>query len=182
MIRSVLLQTIRRCQTTNNTMMMMNIIPKKAATTTRTGGHGGRMLASSAKPHSPLEADTGRLGTHQHHLLTTILLLATPVYALVPLEDVGGQSLRKLFDGLLAGSITMHSWVGLNYVATDYVPKLSKALLGPARIVNAALAVTTFVGLARIALNDKGGIKACVTGLWTKKSTTTPVTTTTSKA
>ena len=54
----------------------------------------------------------------------------------------------------------------LNYVATDYVPKISKALIGPARIFNVVLGVVTFVGLSKIALNDRGGIKGMIMGLW----------------
>lgn len=187
MIRSVLVPAIRHSNTSSMGGRMMNTaVPMTAATRTaaRTGGRGGgnRMMASNAaKPqqhqattHSPLEADTGRFGTHQHHHLTTFLLLVSPVYALAPLDDFGsGQAVRKMVDGVLACTITVHSWVGLNYVASDYVPKISRSLLGPARVVNAALAVTTLAGLLSIALNDKGGIKACVKGLWTnnKKKT-----------
>jgi succinate dehydrogenase hydrophobic anchor subunit len=73
---------------------------------------------------------------------------------------------NKLFGVGVSGAITAHSWIGLNYVATDYVPKVSKALLGPARIFNAGLALVTFVGLSRIAVSSPGGIKGCVKGLW----------------
>ena len=72
----------------------------------------------------------------------------------------------KTFGILLSGAISAHSWIGLNYVATDYVPKFSKALIGPVRVVNAALGVVTFLGLSIIALNDKGGIKGTIMGLW----------------
>lgn len=57
----------------------------------------------------------------------------------------------------------------MNYVATDYVPKISKGLLGPFRVINAVLGVVTFVGLSKIALNGKGGIKGTVKGLWKPK-------------
>lgn len=72
----------------------------------------------------------------------------------------------KTFGILLSGAISAHSWIGLNYVATDYVPKFSKSFIGPVRVVNAALGVVTFLGLSTIALNDRGGIKGTIMGLW----------------
>jgi succinate dehydrogenase hydrophobic anchor subunit len=125
-----------------------------------------RCLSSSSKrpPVSPLEADAGGLATHAHHHMTTFLMVATPVYLFVP----AGEIVDKLFGAALAVVISAHTWIGLNYVAADYVPKISRSLLGPARIVNAAIGVTTLMGLGAIALNDKGGIKGCVAGLWTK--------------
>lgn len=74
--------------------------------------------------------------------------------------------LDKSFGLLFATTISAHSWIGLNYVATDYIPKISKALVGPARIVNVGLGVVTFLGLSTIALNERGGLKGCVKGLW----------------
>lgn len=58
-----------------------------------------------------------------------------------------------------------HSWIGLNYVATDYVPKISKSLLGPARVVNLALGVVTLAGLGKIAVGERG-LRGTVMGLW----------------
>lgn len=113
----------------------------------------------------PLEADSGKLATHTHHAISTALLGLTPAYFLVPDSYTDGI-FNKLFGVGLSATITAHSWIGLNYVATDYVPKVSKALLGPARIANAGLAVVTFLGLSRIAVSSPGGIKGCVKGLW----------------
>ncbi len=53
----------------------------------------------------------------------------------------------------------------MNYVATDYVPKLSKSLLGPARFLNLVLAGVTFVGMSKIALGEKG-LRGTIMGLW----------------
>lgn len=50
----------------------------------------------------------------------------------------------------------------MNYVATDYVPKISKKLMGPARIANAGLAAVIFLGVGRIAVSSEGGIKGCL--------------------
>ena len=59
----------------------------------------------------------------------------------------------------------------MNYVATDYVPKVSRALVGPARVFNAALGIATFFGLVMIASNDRGGIRGAVRGLWRPRVT-----------
>ncbi|KAL3898024.1 MAG: hypothetical protein SGARI_006777 [Bacillariaceae sp.] len=91
----------------------------------------------------PLAADQGALATHAHHTINLALAGMAPVYWLVP-ESYSDGFFGKAFGVLLAGSISAHSWIGLNYVATDYVPKVSKALLPPAR----------------------AAIAGCVKGLW----------------
>ncbi len=53
---------------------------------------------------------------------------------------------------------------------TDYIPKISKSLTGPARVATAGLAGVTLLGLGKIANNDSGGIRGTVTGLWRKPS------------
>jgi succinate dehydrogenase hydrophobic anchor subunit len=93
------------------------------------------------------------------------LVVLTPAYFLVPDSYTDGFASRA-FGLILSANITAHSWIGLNYVATDYVPKISKKLLGPARIANAGLAAVTFLGLARISWSSKGGIKGVLKGLW----------------
>lgn len=116
----------------------------------------------------PLEADSGSMATHGHHMMTMALAGLTPVYFLVP-DSYSDGIFNKVFGVALSATITAHSWIGLNYVATDYVPKVSKALLGPARIANAGIAVVTLFGLTRIAVSSPGGIKGCVKGLWNPK-------------
>mmetsp|Transcript_30710 Transcript_30710/g.55664 ORF Transcript_30710/g.55664 Transcript_30710/m.55664 type:complete len:167 (+) Transcript_30710:157-657(+) len=130
--------------------------------------------ASAAKstpppsPSSPLAGDTGHKATHLHHHMTTFLALATPLYIFAPDSYTDGM-LDKAFGMGVATAMAAHSWIGMNYVATDYVPKISKKLLGPARVLNAVLGVVTFVGLSKIALNGKGGVKGTVKGLWRPK-------------
>jgi succinate dehydrogenase hydrophobic anchor subunit len=119
----------------------------------------------STKSPGPMEADAGPLATRTHHAMTTSLAFLTPIYFLVP-DSMTEGLFNKAFGVFLAGNISAHSWIGLNYVATDYVPKVSRALQGPARIVNAGMAIITFVGLARIATSSPGGIKGAVKGLW----------------
>ena len=112
----------------------------------------------ASKAGGGLEADSGALSTRAHHAMTTSLAIVTPIFFLVP-DSMSDGTFNKMFGLALSVNIAAHSWIGLNYVATDYVPKISKALLGPARIANAALATVTLLGLARISLNNKGGIK-----------------------
>mmetsp|Transcript_36744 Transcript_36744/g.62561 ORF Transcript_36744/g.62561 Transcript_36744/m.62561 type:complete len:160 (+) Transcript_36744:93-572(+) len=114
---------------------------------------------------SPLAGDTGRKATHLHHHMTTFLGVTTPLYLLAPASYTDG-AVDKSFGVLFGATISAHSWIALNYVATDYVPKVSKALLGPFRVVNAALGLVTFLGLSKIALNERGGLKGTVKGLW----------------
>lgn len=117
------------------------------------------------KSSSPLEADSGGLATRAHHGMIVALTALTPVYFVLPEES----SVSRGMGVVVAGTIAAHSWIGLNYVATDYVPKVSKALLGPARIANAGLAVVTLVGLTKMSLTSPGGIKGAVKGLWNPK-------------
>lgn len=126
-----------------------------------------KATSTSTGPTQVLEADSGKFATHIHHHMTTFLVFATPLYFVMPTPDM----VDKAVGSALAVTIAGHSWIGLNYVATDYVPKISKSLLGPARLVNAAIGVVTLLGMTAIAWNGKGGIKTCVTGMWTKKKT-----------
>lgn len=118
------------------------------------------------KSSSPLEGDAGSLATHTYHKLNTALVFLTPIYFAVPVPDMAG----KAFGLLMAGSISFHSWVGMNYVVTDYVPKIGKRFLGHGRIFCAGLSAITLIGLGKVALNDHGGIKGAVMGLWSTKS------------
>ena len=95
--------------------------------------------------------------------MTSFLALATPIYFLAP--DAGGV-VDKAVGTLLAVNIGAHSWIGLNYVVTDYVPKVSKSLVGPARVVSAGIGAITVVGLSKVSFNDQGGIKGVLKALW----------------
>lgn len=119
----------------------------------------------STKSASPLEADAGGVATHAHHAMTTFLVVAAPAMFAVP-DSMTDGFLDKAFGLLVAVNVSAHSWIGLNYVATDYVPKVSKKLLPPARLACAGVALVTLGGLSKIALNNKGGTKGTVKGLW----------------
>lgn len=57
----------------------------------------------------------------------------------------------------------------MNYVVTDYIPKVSKAMVGPARVFTAVISGVTLLGLVKLACNDKGGIKGAIVALWNKE-------------
>ena len=115
------------------------------------------------KSTSPLHGDEGNLATHVYHGMTTGLALATPVMFIFPMDGMP----NKIFGLGVAGVVSAHSWIGLNYVATDYVPKVSKSLLGPSRVVCAGIGLVTLLGLGKIAINDEGGLPGAVKALWT---------------
>ena len=121
---------------------------------------------SSATPKNVLAADTGNLGTHIYHKVSAAIAFTTPIYLFAPTDSY--PMLEKTFSLGLSGMIALHSWIGLNYVAADYVPKVSKSLLGPARVVVAGMGIVTFLGLGKISLSDEnnGGIKGLMKGLW----------------
>jgi len=125
---------------------------------------------SAQTTSNPLQGDAGNIATHIHHKMTTFLAVATPIYFLAPIDAEGGSTSlpNKAFGTLLAINISAHSWIGLNYVITDYIPKISKSLTGPARFVTAGLAGVTLIGLGRVATNDQGGIRGTITALWRK--------------
>lgn len=91
----------------------------------------------------------------------------TPIYLFAPLDSLPSV-VDKSFSLAVSGTIAMHSWIGLNYVAVDYVPKISKSLLGPSRVLVAGVSVVTFLGLSKVSLMSEGGIKGLMKGLWGK--------------
>mmetsp|Transcript_2059 Transcript_2059/g.2110 ORF Transcript_2059/g.2110 Transcript_2059/m.2110 type:complete len:123 (-) Transcript_2059:495-863(-) len=104
-------------------------------------------------------------GTHLHHKMTTFLAIATPIVFALP-DSITDGLIGQGFSFMLAANVSAHSWVGLNYVAVDYAPKISQALLGPARLLVAGLGLITFVGLSKIALFSPQGIIGVVKGVW----------------
>merc|ERR1719424_1755678 len=118
---------------------------------------------------NPLEGDSGNIGTHVHHQLSKGLAILAPIYFLVP-DSYSDGFFGKSFGVLLAGNVSAHSWIGLNHVATDYVPKISKALLGPTRVAIAGITGITFIGLSFVSFSSTGGIKGCLKGLWNPNS------------
>ena len=128
--------------------------------------------SSSSSNVNPLQGDSGNIATHIHHKMTTFLAIATPLYLLIPFNDNNDNTststslTNKAFGTMLAINFSAHSWIGLNYVVTDYIPKISKAMVGPARLVTAGIAGVTLLGLGKVAVNDSGGVKGAIGGLW----------------
>ena len=137
--------------------------------------------ASSASSPSPslLAGDAGHKATHLHHHMTTLLVFATPLYIFALPDSYTNSIVDKGCGLVIASTISAHSWIGLNYVATDYVPKISKSLLGPARVLNLGLAVLTLAGLGKIAVVGERGLRGTVLGLWRPAAAVAAETTTT---
>lgn len=132
-----------------------------------------RYLATAPRPiarrkmgtYGALDADAGALATRVHHGITAGLAVFTPILFMVPDSYTDG-TVNKTFGVLLSANIAAHSWIGMNYVCRDYVPKISYALLGPAKVANAGLALITLVGMAKICVMSPGGLKGVVKALW----------------
>mmetsp|Transcript_12391 Transcript_12391/g.15482 ORF Transcript_12391/g.15482 Transcript_12391/m.15482 type:complete len:153 (+) Transcript_12391:172-630(+) len=125
---------------------------------------------STASKTSFLAADAGPAATHVNHKISTFLAIAAPAVIFSPDSWTDGF-VDKAFGALLALNISVHSWVGMNYVITDYVPKISKTLLGPARVVSAGMSGVTLFGLGIVAIRGERGVKGLIKGLWTPKET-----------
>mmetsp|Transcript_21193 Transcript_21193/g.31381 ORF Transcript_21193/g.31381 Transcript_21193/m.31381 type:complete len:116 (-) Transcript_21193:126-473(-) len=103
--------------------------------------------------------------------MTTFLSVVTPLYFLAPesiIPSDGSSILNSVLGTAIAINVSAHSWIGMNYVVTDYIPKINKAMVGPARIFTAVISGVTLVGLIKLAINDKGGIKGAITALWNR--------------
>lgn len=138
--------------------MLRLTVSRSAALASRSGT---RNFATKPKL---LEADIN-FGARVHHTVTVFLAVATPAFFAVPDSWTDGI-LNKTFGLVLSANIAAHSWIGLNNVASDYAPKLSKKALGPARVVSAALCGVMLLGLVKINFGSAGGIKGVVKGLW----------------
>lgn len=138
------------------------------ARSSRLLAHQQQQRVTRRQMSSALEGDTGTMGTTIHHGMTTGLAVLTPLYFMTPDSYTDGK-VSKAFGLFLSATIAAHSWIGLNYVCRDYVPKISAKLLGPARIVTLGLSAITFLGMAKISTGSPGGLKGLVKGLWTGK-------------
>lgn len=126
---------------------------------------------STSSSPSWLEGDIGKLGTTIYHSMNIGLAVVVPIYFLTPERYANGY-ISKTVGFLMSTAISLHSFIGLNYVCRDYVPKISSKLLGPARIATAAFTLVMFVGMSKIALFSPNGVKGVITGLWTPSSKT----------
>lgn len=86
--------------------------------------------------------------------------------ALLPASLVSPQDgpIAKVADLGLAGAITVHNHVALNYVISDYVPR---GIQVPVRAGVVGLSLLTAVGLTKLALAGPG-IGGAVKELWKK--------------
>ena len=116
------------------------------------GGALGKFIAA--------DAEVG-LAVKVYHRVNLALLGATPV-ALATDQTF----LSFPVDMGLAIMFPLHGHIGMNYVITDYIPKLfGNAARGPARIIMCGVTGLTTLGLVK--LNIEGpGITGSLKALW----------------
>jgi len=107
-----------------------------------------------------MNADSGKMATAGFHKINMLLLGLTPVaFALSP------SPFAMPVDIALGLALPIHAHIGMNYVITDYAPKISKGIVGPCRI--AMLGLTAFTVLGLLKLNTTGeGLTETVKKLW----------------
>ena len=109
-----------------------------------------------------LAADSGNeVGVKLYHKVNLGLLGLTPLA--IASE---GSALSFPVDMALAVAFPLHGHIGMNYVITDYIPKLfGNAARGPARIIMCGVTGLTTLGLVK--LNIEGpGITGSLKALW----------------
>jgi succinate dehydrogenase (ubiquinone) membrane anchor subunit len=109
---------------------------------------------------SILNADSGSMASSGYHKINLVIMGLTPVcFALSP------SPIAMPLDIALGVALPLHAHIGMNYVITDYVPKLSKGAVGPARLVMLALTTTTVLGLLKVNVMGEG-MTETVKKLW----------------
>eukprot|EP00640_Fibrocapsa_japonica_P006172 CAMPEP_0113934276 /NCGR_PEP_ID=MMETSP1339-20121228/1620_1 /TAXON_ID=94617 /ORGANISM="Fibrocapsa japonica" /LENGTH=118 /DNA_ID=CAMNT_0000936005 /DNA_START=221 /DNA_END=577 /DNA_ORIENTATION=+ /assembly_acc=CAM_ASM_000762 len=110
---------------------------------------------------SVLKADQGALATKLFHYSSWIMPAAVPLALYM-----GPCMPLDLTLGLL---LPIHGHIGMNYVVTDYAPKiLPKSLWGPTRYAVLGVTLLSILGLTKLNLEGPG-ISATIKGLWRVK-------------
>lgn len=109
-----------------------------------------------------IRADEGALGVRVYHYVNLGLLGLTPIAMVTPAPMTFGM------DMILALALPLHGHIGMNYVLTDYVPKVfGKAGRGPARLI--MFGITGFTAAGLLKLNFFGaGVTGALKNLWRK--------------
>lgn len=148
--------------TTSNRMLSMSRA-RAAQLRTTVVQQQRKNMSSTPAPEGGLLGlpDTAKM-KHLNHKISLGMAGLMPLYAILP----GDGIFHKAFGFFLSINVTTHAWLGMHQIASDYVPKVSKKLLGPAKIFNVGLAAVMFLGLSRINFSSPGGIKGMIVGLW----------------
>ena len=102
-----------------------------------------------------------KIAVQLYHKVNLALLGATPV-ALA----TSSTPLSFPVDMGLAVMFPLHGHIGMNYVLTDYVPKMfGKSALGPARAIMAGVTGVTVLGLVKLNLQGPG-ITGALKSFW----------------
>ncbi|KAJ8613802.1 hypothetical protein CTAYLR_004906 [Chrysophaeum taylorii] len=109
-----------------------------------------------------IRADEGVLGVRVYHMLNLGVLWLTPVALVSP------PPLTSICDTIIALAFPIHGHIGMNYVLTDYVPKVfGKGARGPARVIMLGVTTATTAGLLKLNM-DGPGVTGALKALWTK--------------
>eukprot|EP00636_Phaeomonas_parva_P018296 CAMPEP_0118853792 /NCGR_PEP_ID=MMETSP1163-20130328/2250_1 /TAXON_ID=124430 /ORGANISM="Phaeomonas parva, Strain CCMP2877" /LENGTH=139 /DNA_ID=CAMNT_0006786405 /DNA_START=88 /DNA_END=507 /DNA_ORIENTATION=+ len=108
------------------------------------------------------KADSGKLAVGVYHKINTATLFVTPIAFMLP---TGYTMPVDLALGVL---FPIHSHIGLNYVVTDYLPKILPTSIFPAvRMGVAGLTGVMMLGLLRLNIGGPG-ITQTLKSLWKK--------------
>merc|ERR1711881_834289 len=107
-------------------------------------GAAARHTADQINMQGLLAADAAKHGVKILHYSSYGLIAAAPIGVMGYFE--------KPIDIGLALALPAHTHVGINGIMTDYVPKISKSLLAPARVGMLGVTVLTTAGLLKLAM------------------------------
>merc|ERR1712139_392601 len=121
----------------------------------RVGAASFRRSSTAAQPSgmdSVLKADHSSASLKLYHATNNAAIALTPVAFLLPDGSAPSMALN-VFLGIV---FPVHGHIGMSGVLTDYVPKFSKSLLGPARMALLGLTSVTVLGLLKLNLTGDG--------------------------
>ena len=128
----------------------------------RGASRSARVTSRAFSSMNFLNADSGSMATSIYHRVNTATLVLTPIAFLVP------SSLSLPVDLSLGVLFPVHGHIGLNYVVTDYLPKIAPiSMLPAARMAVMGITGVTALGLLKINVMG-GGITKTLRSLWSK--------------
>merc|ERR1712216_411934 len=121
--------------------------------------------AQPAGLDAALKADHSSGALSLFHKTNLLAIGLTPVAFVLPDSIPVAGTAINVFLGIV---FPVHGHIGMSGVLTDYVPKFSRSLLGPARMALLGLTSVTVLGLLKLNLTGDGMTNS-VKALWKKK-------------
>merc|ERR1719164_33555 len=120
----------------------------------RATGRRARSTATEATgAEAFIKADHSSSSLRLMHKTNIVCMALTPVVFILPdilPASMGG--LTTIGNVILGVVFPLHGHIGMAGVLSDYVPKVSKSLLGPSRLVLAGFTTVTILGLLKLNL------------------------------